>query len=54
MITSTSVAVVQLKQILLSRMYAPKEEKEPIIQKIMSDIAFIREHLINIHTRLAL
>lgn len=48
LITATSTAIVTLKKVLIARMDAPKEEKEPLIQKILSDIAFMHERLIHI------
>ena len=48
LITITSTAIVTLKKVLIARMDAPKEEKEPLIQKILSDIAFLRERLLHV------
>jgi len=48
LITATSTALASLKKVLIARMDAPREEKEPLIQKILSDIAFMRERLLHI------
>ena len=48
LITATSTALASLKKVLIARMDAPREEKEPLIQKILSDITFLRQCLLHI------
>lgn len=48
LITITSTSIATLNRVLRTRMDSSREEKEPLIQKILSDIAFMRERLISI------
>ncbi len=44
-ITARTLGLVEMKKILVSIMEKPREEKEPLVQRILTDISAIRSEL---------
>ena len=44
-IATTTLGIVELRKVLVMIMDKAREEKEPLIQRILSDIVTVREHL---------
>jgi len=44
-IATTTSGIVELRKVLVMIMEKAREEKEPLIQRILSDIVTVRDHL---------
>lgn len=44
-ITEKAYGILEMKKLLISIMEKPREEKEPLVQRILSDIIAIRSEL---------